>query len=280
MIPTMPNGSREVGLYLGLVFAITWGIAVAVLGFPVWFEAHFGALTNHSPLFYVAVWAPNFAAIALSLAFGGWTGLKRLLAGLIQFRFPPVWWLVSVGFFPALLAIYQAARLALGMPVAAPEAWIDAIVASVSFGVLSLGPLGEELGWRGYLLPRLIDRWGSLGAALAVGVVWVIWHIPAFFVSTVSQSQASYPAFFVSGVCISIFMTWIYNKTRGSILLAGVIPHAVANAPDARLLDYTPLQAIVFAIAGALLILVVGPKLGRTEESVGPASDDRALSPK
>ena len=68
----------EVGLYLAITFGITWSIAIVVLGFPHWFEAHFGVLGSGSPLFYVAVWAPNVAALVLTIARGGRPALADL----------------------------------------------------------------------------------------------------------------------------------------------------------------------------------------------------------
>ena len=100
----------------------------------------------------------------------------------------------------------------------------------VSFPLIALGPLGEELGWRGFLLPRLLERFGPLAAGLIVGTIWMAWHIPAFLMSGLPQSNMSFPVFMVGGIALSVFVTWLFIHARQSILVAGIIPHALANA--------------------------------------------------
>ncbi len=90
------------------------------------------------------------------------------------------------------------------------------------------GPVGEELGWRGYALPRLQQRAGPLIASLVIGAIWGIWHLPNFF--NPSSVQASLglgflPFFVVGTIADSVLMTWLYNKSKGSALVAGIIWH-------------------------------------------------------
>jgi membrane protease YdiL (CAAX protease family) len=261
MGPVTARGFGQVAWFLALTFAITWSIAVAVLGFPDWFERTFGPLSSGAPAFYLAVWAPNIVAVALTLRYSGGPGLTDLLRAALRWRVGVAWWGLAAGFYPAILFVAGLADVAAGRPAPDLDAWTVVPAALVGVAVITLGPIGEELGWRGYLLPRLQPRWGPTGAALAVGLIWMIWHFPAFKVATLSQSQASYGAFLVSGVAISVFMTWIYNRTRGSVLVAGIIPHLVANATTG-VARFTWTEALVAALAALAVIAVTKGRLG------------------
>src|SRR5262249_40361049 len=94
--------------------------------------------------------------------------------------------------------------------------------------VTDTGPLGEEFGWRGFALPRLLHRRSPLSAALILGVIWWAWHLPTFFIQTLSQSQLSIPLFLVNSIALSILMTGLYIRTRGDLLLM-ILVHLMAN---------------------------------------------------
>lgn len=262
----------EIALYLAVVFGVTWGIAALVLGSPAWFQAHFGPLTHASPAFYIAVWAPDAAAVALTVAFGGWPKLRTLLSRVLRWRVQPLWWLAALGFYPAMLAVAQLLGWTMGRPPAPASAWLAAAAGLANPWVWSLGPVGEELGWRGFLLPRLLERLAPLPAALVTGAIWMVWHIPAFLVATLPQAHAALPVFILCGISLSVLMTWIHLHTNGSILLAGVLPHLVANAMPAAISGYSWVQAGVLAGAAGLLVVAAGRDLAR------PAAGGRALA--
>jgi membrane protease YdiL (CAAX protease family) len=98
------------------------------------------------------------------------------------------------------------------------------------------GPVGEEFGWRGYALPRLQNRFGPLIASLALGAVWGIWHLPTFFApqGVLSAMVSALGLIFIlpytmGTIANTIFMTWLYNKTNASALIAGIVWHAAIN---------------------------------------------------
>jgi uncharacterized protein len=88
------------------------------------------------------------------------------------------------------------------------------------------GPLAEELGWRGFLLPRLLDKCSPLKASVILGIVWAVWHLPAgtvtggpYYFHTVAGTLL----FTTRTVALSILMTVLFLHTRGSVLLAIVM---------------------------------------------------------
>ena len=251
----------EVALFLAITFGITWSIAVLVLGFSTWFEAHFGALNSASPFFYAAVWAPNVAAITLTSARGGWPSLRDLLSRLMSFRAAPWVWIAAIAFYPALMIVVQLVGLAFGRPLANGDVWLHAAIGVFNLPALLLGPLGEELGWRGYLLPRLLQRMRPAAAALVLGVIWMVWHIPSFFASGLPQSGMALPVFAIAGVALSMFVTWLFVNANRSILIAGVIPHAIVNAYGAATGAMTWINAAVLVAGALLLVAILGADL-------------------
>jgi membrane protease YdiL (CAAX protease family) len=256
----------DIALYLAITFAITWSVAVMAIGIPDWFKATFGPLSESSPLFYAAVWGPNVASILLTITRGERGALAALMGALLRWRVPLLWWLVAILFYPALVLLTQLINLALHQPVAPLSAWALVLPAVFSPPALLLGPLGEELGWRGYLLPRVLERASPAAASLIVGFIWMVWHIPAFFVSGLPQSGMSFGVFFFGGIALSVFMTWIYVHARGSILLSGVVFHTIVNACGA-LGAMTPVQGGVLVLAALLVIFITGRDLGRHSAS-------------
>jgi membrane protease YdiL (CAAX protease family) len=124
--------------------------------------------------------------------------------------------------------------------------------------LIALGPLGEELGWRGFLLPRMLERMRPLSAALILGAIWMIWHVPAFLMSGVPQSNMSFPIFAIGGIAFNVFITWLFLNARESILIAGIIPHTLANAWGDAFGPMTWINAGVLVAGAFLLIRLVG----------------------
>jgi len=133
--------------------------------------------------------------------------------------------------------------------------WYMAPIVLVVTLIFDAGPLGEELGWRGYALPRLLaGRFSPLAAALVLGLIWGVWHLPAFFVAGTAQHdlQMGILWLIVGTMLASVIMTWLYRRTGGDVLASGVLVHLMNNLTVAHLpfvdLAYAPL-AIVAGIA-------------------------------
>ncbi len=144
------------------------------------------------------------------------------------------------------------------------------------FVELTFGALSEELGWRGYALDELQSRMSALPSALIIGIIWAVWHTPAFLIPGMSQHEWggifswTYFAFILSVTLGSVIITWTYNNTGRSILVAGFLMHFVQNAAMILLTGifdnvtlppaYWTVVLIESAIAAGVIVLRYGWK--------------------
>lgn len=91
---------------------------------------------------------------------------------------------------------------------------------------------GEEIGWRGYALPRLAARFGLGPASILLGLIWAFWHIPQFFIREADTYGQSFIVYALQVTALSVAMTWLYARTDGSLLLVMLMHSAVNNAKD------------------------------------------------
>ena len=202
---------------------------------------------SHPPSI-LAVWAPAISAILLVLWYGGLPGLRRYLARLLLWRAPIGWYLLLLIGLPAISYLGAAlggtlTREALAQPPVAE------LLALMGF-MLILGPM-EELGWRGYALPLLQRRLAPVWAGLVVGVVWALWHVPAFFLSGTPQSGWDVMPFLMGATAVSVILTGFFNAARGSILVA-ILFHWQLNMPMWP--DAQPWDMYLFVLLAVLVV--------------------------
>ncbi len=237
-------------------FALTWAIVGAYIWNAEAATRVFGPMQLGAPAFYVAVYAPSLIAVAVTAWRYGRAGLADLFASLVRVRARWVWIALSLLSFPALClapALVRAARDG-NLTQFDFSPWLVALPLVLLGGHLLRDPgaLGEEPGWRGFVLPRLLELTDARMASLALGVVWAVWHLPAFYVGSMSQSELAFLPFVLRVVAYSVFMTWLFVNTRGSVLWAGVVPHMMFNAtPRAGIV---PVDWVVIAAAAVVLL--------------------------
>lgn len=168
---------------------------------------------------------PFVAALILSGIIGGWRNIKGLLKRLVEWRVG-VGWYTFVLLFPAFIGVLVVAlNLLLGAPrpTAAQLAKWPEIPSRFLFIFLFIG-LGEEPGWRGFALPRLQQKYSELGASLILTVFWAAWHLPL----TATELKIEYvPQFLIGIVSATVVHTWLFNRTKGSVLLQMMFHSAV-----------------------------------------------------
>lgn len=268
--------SHPLVAYFVLAYAITW----LLLG-PVALHSH-GLISLPSgfitPFTYVGSIGPLLAALLLTATTTGKGGMRAFFRQMFNWRVSP-WWYLFVLFEPAIVALIVmacqslpgGASFDLAHPSVVEELSLPSginpwllIVPVFLLGSLAGGPFGEEPGWRGYALPKLQERYSALGAGLILGVLWTVWHLPFFFIQGTSQSSTPFFIFALGTIADSILITWVYNHTRGSVLLA-ILFHNALNITDL----YFPLslwddwQGVTAQCLAALVVVIAfGPKRG------------------
>jgi membrane protease YdiL (CAAX protease family) len=216
---------RSLAAFFPCTFAVTWvlWLASAALSAP----EHVGFFGFRGPLFLLGVFAPAIVALALTAHDEGRDGVARLLARIGRWRVNGRWYVFAVAYFAGIKLVAAAiVRAATGAwPPFGDTPW------PLMLGAILLSTwvqAGEELGWRGYALPRLARHLGLGGAGVLLGAIWALWHLPLFFLHGSGSDGQSFPIYLVLVTTISLAMAWLYWKTDGSLLLV-MLMHASVN---------------------------------------------------
>ena len=263
---------KRISAFVGLTFLFSWAAWLPV----VVAELHTTETAAGSILFFIGGFGPSIVGTVFLLTSRDFGGLRELLSRTFSFRRIPMRTLVpAVLAYPALFLGVSVVFLLFGgnLPEFGGFAGLFESAPALVGGILLtlfLGPLSEEIGWRGFMLPLVQSRRGALVGSLVVGLVWWAWHIPLFFMDgTLHATQGFFSAFsigyLITVVSYSVFFTWLYNQTKSSIWIA-VIAHFSINM---MISGSSPFDGTIFAIlsfvllAAAVVLVIVRPKLAR-----------------
>lgn len=251
---------RDLMRFFVLTYAITWGVALLYLALPDPMSRLFGEISPSAPLYFLAVYAPSLAALILTFQTDRLNGVVRLLSRLRPRLANWPYYLAVLVSWPLLdtLSLWlqhlitgeEVTYLALSEGYLLPGILLFALITDA-------GPLGEELGWRGYALPRMLQGSGSpLTVAIALGLIWGAWHLPAFFVAGTYQHDLGMGIVWllVGTTLVSVIMTWLFGRTGGDVLAAGVLVHLINNLIQGRLV-YVNLVYLPLAVAAGIALV-------------------------
>jgi len=147
----------------------------------------------------------------------------------------------------------------LGLVVISEPQGDNIVAIAISAFVMSLlSNPWEEVGWRGFALPRLQKRHNALMATLAVGVLWGLWHLPLFFWTGNPMSDYPFLAWFIGTVAVSFVYTWLYNSAKGSLLVVTLF-HVLGNTFGVIISGVSiAALAIVYCVMAVLLVAALG----------------------
>jgi membrane protease YdiL (CAAX protease family) len=227
---------RPLTSYFALTFALSWGLVL-----PMTFSRNIGVglLPYDLPdalgmaLYVLASFVgPTVAALIVTRLAEGRAGIGRLLRSSVQWRAGPQWYAVALLANLLIWLLAYSAVLGPELLAAAVMNWpllLTVFLPFVAFGML-IPAIGEEPGWRGFALPRLQRRYGPLRATLILGTLHGLWHLPALGTIMLGPlTPAQVPTFILTAVGGTFLYTWLFNRTRGSVLLA-MLTHAAGNA--------------------------------------------------
>jgi uncharacterized protein len=236
---------------------------------------------------------PTLAAFIVTGAAEGREGVRRLLRRIVLWRVEIKWYLFVLVGIPAIVlasAVVMPGALASFKASAVPKEVFLYVVAGPVL-LFAGGPVFEEIGWRGFALPRLQRLHGPLVGTLILGLLWALWHLPLFLIpdwDTPHGTPLDVALFVALAVSIAIVFTWVFNNTRGSVLLA-ILAHGSFNMGTAIAYDLFPIPAVTegfanFVVGFAALALVIAAltrgRLGsRQHTSPGLVAHGRPSSP-
>jgi membrane protease YdiL (CAAX protease family) len=266
-----------------LAYALTW----ALLG--PWFYAYTVVFQQEppswlwffAPLAFIGGWGPSLAAVAVSARRGGRSEVRRLLTPLFVWRVRARWYLL-VFLLPPLVTAVSILVVDRGL-VTLRQFDIGAAVANLPLAyalALPFGPLGEELGWRGFALPRLLSRFSPWTASLILGAIWTFWHGPmmlwmpgASMPSFMTLSMTSVVVYLVQLTAETGVMTLVFLRTNGSVLIA-VLAHMTFNTAESVVFGGLPrspvehvravylINVAILALAGLLCLFWLSRRQG------------------
>ncbi len=250
--------NHPIAAFITIAYLGSW-----LLWSPMWLSDYLGSplpLSLVAGINQLGLFGGPFAAALITSRITEGTGFNAYWRNQLRWRMPRLVRLV-LWFIPLLIV---AVYLLTGSRLWHPNAEIATVIVSsaVSFFVFFLGgPIQEEPGWRGFLLPKLQERTSPLTAAFIIGVVHCFWHTPLFFVSTWDTARGDagqYVAYLLVVIGLSVILSWLYNVTNGN-LIPVVIGHNMVNWALVGILPELSWGAVEnnWPAAGAVMLLAV-----------------------
>jgi len=210
--------------FLLITYAFTWSVQAAILATgmePTW---------TLSILIGFGAFGPPVGAGVVVWASGG--SLRKWLSQVVRWRIGARWWAAAIFLPLVILAAGSALFAAFGGPIDLESfPFVGIYIFVMAWGIV-WGGGQEELGWRGFMLPLLQEKYGALVSSLIVGVAWAVWHLPLLLNANTTHggwSPSQQTIWVVTILTGSVLWTWMYNSTEGSVLAVAVF-HAGINA--------------------------------------------------
>ena len=235
-------------------------------------------------------WLPGLAALIAAGLTAGLPGQHAWLARAFIGRVGRRWYLLALfGILPVWLGAVALDRIfgGTGLP---PSDLLNTdvvilVAPVVGNFIVHLVLSTEELAWRGFALPRLQARQSALVASLTIGVLTAVWYLPTFIFGP-TPTIATAPPFLIATIALSVFYSWIFNNTRGSVLLCA-LANAAANtwtdvlSPPAadQLLSQWVYAALLVGVAALIAIVFGAARLSRRPPSEFPIEPNPLLVP-
>lgn len=239
-------------VYTSITFIVTWLLWLMVF---IPSTSRIFLLISSDRIIRIGTLIPSIAGLICAYLFGGISDIKGLIKSLSNIKIDLKWVLYTLFLFPSIAFLsYIAFRLTGGdLPTSHFPVWF--IPVAFLYILVLMGPLGEELGWRGFALKRMLLICSPLKAGLITGILWSMWHIPLFFIQGTIQNELAENGliiailcYFLYTTCISLLMTILYINTNCS-LLACILFHTICNLT----LGIVPL---ILTKSGAIILLL------------------------
>src|SRR3712207_6444337 len=225
--------------YVLVAFAFTWFFwLLAIL------EARGLISSLPVPAMFFGSFGPMVAAVVITAQESGRAGLRSLLSRSMRWRVAPFWYGVALLGPIVVQLVAMALHVVLGgqpPDLSAMVGVLPTVLVSFVYMLIQVG-IGEEVGWRGYALPKLQAGYSALLSSVVLGVIWTLWHLPLFFNPATGYSITPFWVFLIFMLPVSILITWVFNSTAGSVPIIMIL-HALLKAPGSPFRRVHPLSS-------------------------------------
>lgn len=239
---------------------------VFVLSIPFWLVDSLTQLPKEVPINLpvssLMAFNPLIAVLILTYRYNKSAGVKELLKRAFDYRRieDRRWYVPIIFLMPAMMFLAYWVMYLMGLPLPEPDIPLQLIV--ILFPVFFIFAVGEEVGWLGYAIDPMQDRWGALKASIIMGSVWALWHLWGYFQTNNGSEWIIWQS--LGSVPLRILIIWLYNNT-GKSILAGILFHAMINVSEFSFPNYGShydpfISSIIFALVAAIVVFLWGPR--------------------
>src|SRR5947209_16006361 len=183
--------------------------------------------------FVLAAFAgPALASLVVTAIITGRAGVGQLLRRCVQWRVGIHWYLIAIFGFLLVFLLGYSVFLGVNLPLAllAHLPLLLTVFLPQAVFIILTASFAEELGWRGFALPRLQQRYGPVLGTVILGSLHGLWHLPVSFTLVLGPlTFPGYVGFLIVAIAATFFYTWVFNHTKGSVLIA-TLTHGFADA--------------------------------------------------
>ena len=238
--------------YFLLTYIVSWTCFISVVLLSQRTQAtSSGLVVLQQVLLFLGTIAPSLVALWLTSRTGIPGQTQNLLGKIARWKVNIKWYLFAAGFMVIIkILVAVSYKIITGTwPEFGQEAWYIMVVAIIFSTPVQAG---EEIGWRGFALPRMSERLGLPVSTLLLGVLWACWHLPLFFVQDADKFGQSFPLYLLQVTGLSVAMGWLYWRTQGSLLLT-MLMHAAVNNTKNIVPSVTPGATNPFGLSHSLV---------------------------
>lgn len=261
---------------------LTYFVLTFALSIPFWIAGAFSdfQILPGIPISALGLLCMVGAASILVYRESGLTGVTELLKRSFDFKRikAKIWYVPTILLMPAIMTLSFIVMRLTGNQLPAPQ--FSFATPFILFAIFFIAAIGEELGWSGYAIDPLQNRFGALGGALILGFVWAVWH----FIPLLSAKRSlDWIAWWSLGtVALRVIIIWLYNNTGRSVFIA-VIFHAMFNVTwqlfPINGSYYDPrVTSLITAAVAVFVVIVWGPATMVRTQSAGNADLQEAVS--
>jgi uncharacterized protein len=261
---TNRSNHKPVVIFILLTYLLSWGLmGLFIAQHRGWISAPI----PFEPFLILGSWFPNIAAflvIAFVLKQKG--GIRQLLRGWLKFKVPAFWYLVAIT--PVVFAVLSMFIYKLLYGVNPVSEIVFDPLSMLALLIISTvtGATGEELGWRGFALPRLQMRMSALNASLVLGVIWTLWHLPLWFAG-LGYEKIPFAAYAIMVMSYTVLITWACNNTRGSMVIVTLFHLMMNVAMNILEIRAYFVYALLVLVITVVVVFLYGPsKLSKAAE--------------